>query len=92
MPTIFLALLGATTLVTCFAASAAAVLRHRRTGLALTIAGTFALVFFASMPDMPRQMAGIALLAIAAGILLDTRDEEEVTTHVSFDETATRRR
>jgi uncharacterized membrane protein YgdD (TMEM256/DUF423 family) len=90
---IFLALIGATTLVSCFAASTAALIRHRRTGLALTIAGTLALLFFASMPEMPRQMAGIALLAIAAGILLDTRDEEDVTTpRISFDETATRRR
>lgn len=92
MLTMLQALIGVGAVLSCVVACTAALTRHRRTGLAVTAAGILALMFFAFVPELPRQMPAISLLAVAAGILLDGREEEGEETHVSFDSTATRRR
>ncbi|HEX7150635.1 MAG TPA: hypothetical protein VF618_04035 [Thermoanaerobaculia bacterium] len=94
MLTLMQGVLGVSAVLSCAVACSAALTRHRRAGLVVTLSGILTLIFFASVPELPRQMPAVSLLAVAAGILLDGREEEEAGegSHVSFDETATRRR
>ena len=60
--------------------------RDRRAPFLLTVAGSVCLVFFVSVPRVPPQMIGVALIAIVAGMLMSPAEAP-----VSFDSTATRK-
>ena len=79
------ALFGCAVLVLCGMTCRAVLHRDTRSHFYLTLSGSFALVFFVSVPDVPAQMLGVALMAIIAGILMTPAP-------VSLDSTATRRR
>lgn len=64
------ALLGAAALVLCGVTCRAVLRRDARAHVYLTLAGSVALIFFVSVPRIPVQVPGIALLAIIAGILV----------------------
>lgn len=84
------ALFGAAALFCCVLTCLAIVRRDERAHFYLVLAGSFALTFFIAIPDPPFEMIGLALLAIAVGILLAPRAERPPD--VSFDSTARRRR
>lgn len=82
------ALFGAAALVFC-CVTVHAILQHdSRAHLWLTVAGSFALIFFVSVRGVRVEMMGVALLAIVAGILMAPVSRAPL----SFDSTATRRR
>lgn len=81
------ALFGAAALVFCALTCRAVLRRDARAHLWLTIAGSISLIFFVSVPRIPPQMIGIAVVAIAAGILMTPAPAPSI----SFDSTATRK-
>ena len=80
-------LFGAAALAFCGITCRAVLRRDRRAHFWLTIAGSVSLVFFATVPRIPPQMLGIAVVAIAAGILMTPAPAPSI----SFDSTATRK-
>ena len=79
-------LFGAAALAFCGITCRAVLRRDRRVHFWLTIAGSCALVFFVTIPRVPPQMIGVAVVAIIAGMLMTPA---EIT--VPFDSTATRK-
>jgi hypothetical protein len=80
------ALFGTAALGLCGMTCRAALRRDERAHFFLTLAGSVALVFFVSIPRIPVQMIGIAIVAIAAGILMSPTQPA-----VAFDSTSTRK-
>lgn len=81
------ALFASAALVWCGVTCRAVLRRDSRASFFLTLAGSLALVFFVSIPRVPLQMIGIALVAVIAGVLMTPAPDSSV----SFDSTATRR-
>ena len=81
------ALFGAAAVVLCGATCRAVLRRDPRAHLFLTIAGSLALIFFVSVPRIPPQLPGVALLAIIAGVLMTPAAEARIP----LDSTAARK-
>ena len=81
------ALFGAAAVVLCGVTCRAVLRRDPRAHLFLTIAGSLALIFFVSVPRIPPQLPGVALLAIIAGVLMTPAAEARI----ALDSTATRK-
>lgn len=81
------ALFGTAALAFCALTCRAVLRRDPRAHLWLTIAGGISLIFFVSVPRIPPQMIGVAVVAIAAGILMSPAPAASI----SFDSTATRK-
>jgi hypothetical protein len=79
---LFQALFGGAALLACGVTCRAVLRGDSRAHFYLTLAGSMALIFFISVPKLPVQMIGVALIAILAGILM-------TPPAVSFDSTAT---
>lgn len=79
------ALFGAAALVLCGVTCRAALRRDARAHFFLTLAGSFALVFFVSVPRIPVHLPAVALLAIVAGMLMTPAPEPQLP----LDSTAT---
>lgn len=60
--------------------------RDARAHLFLTLAGSMSLIFFVTVPRIPVQMIGVALMAILAGVLMAPADGA-----AALDSTATRK-
>ena len=80
-------LFGMAALVFCAVTCRAVLRRDPRGHFWLTLAGSLALIFFVTIPGVPKQMIGIALAAIAAGILMTPA----AAPGINFDSTATRK-
>lgn len=80
------ALFGTAALGLCGMTCRAALRRDERTHFFLTLAGSVALVFFVSVPRIPVQMIGVAVVAIVAGILMAPAQPT-----VALDSTSTRK-
>ena len=81
------ALFGVAALGLCGVTCRAVLRRDERAHFFLTLAGSVALIFVASVPRMPVQMTGIALMAIIAGVLIAPAEQPTV----AFDSTSTRK-
>lgn len=81
------ALFGSAALVACGVTCRAVLRQDSRGYFFLTLSGSLGLVFFATIPRMPFEMIGIALVAVIAGVLMTSAPEPTV----SFDSTATRK-
>lgn len=64
------ALFGLATLAFCAVTCRAVLRRDAKAHLWLTLAGSIGLVFFVTIPRVPPQMVGVAMMAILAGILM----------------------
>lgn len=80
-------LFGAAALALCALTCRAVLRREERAPFFLTLAGSFALVFFVTIPRVAPQMIGVAVAAIIAGILMSPAPSQSV----ALDSTASRK-